>query len=156
MMQIPGFRAASRAAVVLLAAALAACTDAPTATAIAAADHPASLNTAPTVTVTNSGGNPLLGWSALAGAVSYDVVLVETETQTNRQTAESTSTSWEYPLGSTTGTSFLDSGHAYTGDWLCSYTAYPIVTRVTYRYRVTAVYASGSAASSVFAPVAPC
>lgn len=108
------------------------------------------------MTVTNSGGNPLLSWSALAGALSYSVVLVETETQTNRQTAESTSTSWEYPLGSTTGTSFLDTTYPYTGTSLCSYTAYPIVTRVSYRYHVTAIYASGSARSSVFAPVAPC
>ena len=155
-MEYRRIRAIRRTAVLLLASVLAACTDAPTSAVISAADRPAALNTAPTVTVTNSAGNPLLGWSALAGAVSYDVVLVETETQTNRQTAESTSTSWEYPLGSTTGTSFLDTGHAYTGKNLCSYTAYPIVTRVTYRYRVTAVYASGSAASSVFAPVAPC
>ncbi|HEX6040298.1 hypothetical protein [Longimicrobium sp.] len=149
-------RSALRAATLLLAATLAACSEAPTGASISAADQPAALNTAPTVTVTNSGGSPLLSWSALSGATGYSVVLVETETQTNRQTAESTSTSWEYPLGSTTGTSLLDSGHPYTGDWLCSYTAYPIVTRVTYRYRVTATYADGSAASSVFAPVAPC
>jgi hypothetical protein len=145
-----------RAAILVLAATLAACSDAPTGAVISAADRPAALNTAPTVTVTNSGGYPLLSWSALSGATSYSVVLVETETQTNRQTAESTSTSWESPLGSTTGTSFLDSAHPYTGGSLCSYTAYPIVTRVTYRYRVTATYASGTATTSVSAPVAPC
>jgi hypothetical protein len=155
-MQRTPHRAALRAAAVLLAAALAACADAPTAAVTTAADSPAALNTAPAVTVTNSGGNPLLSWSALAGATSYSVVLVETETQTNRQTAESTQWSWEYPLGSTTGTSFLDTSYAYTGTSLCTYTNYPIVTRVNYRYRVTAVYANGTASSSVFAPVAPC
>lgn len=149
-------RAAFGSAALLLAAALAACADTPTGAVASAADQPAALNTAPTVTVTSSGGNPLLSWSALPGALSYSVVLVENEIQTNRQTAESESWSWEYPLGTTTGTSFLDTSYPYSGKSMCVYSAYPIVTRVNYRYRVTATYASGSATSTVFAPVAPC
>ena len=141
---------------VLLASVLSACAESPTGAVASAAGEPAALNTAPTVTVTNSGGTPLLSWNALAGALSYGVVLVETEIQTNRQTAESESWTWQDPLGSTTGTSFLDTAHPYTGSSMCVYSAYPIVTRVTYRYRVTATYASGSASTTVFAPVAPC
>ena len=149
--------AAARTVALLLAATLAAaCADTPTGAVASAANAPAALNTAPTVSVTDSGGNPLLSWSALAGAVSYTVVLVETETKTNRQTGDSQQWVWEYPLGSTTGTSFLDTSYAYTGNFMCSYSAYPIVNRVTYRYRVTATYASGSATDVVLAPVAPC
>lgn len=150
-------RAAFGAALLLLAA-LAACSDAPTAAVRGPDDAPPSLNTypAPVVSVSNSGGNPLLGWSALSGATSYSVKLVVVETQTNRATAESTSWRDEYPLGSTTGTSFLDSAHAYTGVSLCSYTNYPVVTRVTYRYQVTATFSGGSSMSSVSAPVAMC
>lgn len=150
------FRAAARTAALLLAATLAACSDTPTGAVASAADATAALNTAPTVSVTNSGGNPLLNWSALAGALSYSVVLVEREIQTNRQTGDSQEWEWEYPLGSTTGTSFLDTSYAYTGNFVCTYPAYPIVHRVSYRYRVTTTYASGSAASTVLAPVAPC
>lgn len=148
----------NRFAAVLLLAVLTACSDVPTGAVRTAADQPAALNTypAPTVSVTNSGGDPLISWSALAGATGYSVTLVVTETQTNRQTAESTSWRDEYPLGSTTGTSFLDSAHAYTGVAMCSYSNYPIVTRVTYRYRVTATFSGGSYVSTVTAPIAVC
>lgn len=149
-------RTRSLSAVLLLAATLAACADAPTSPRASVAEQPAALNTAPTVTVTNSGGTPLLGWGALSGAVSYSVVLVETETQTNRQTAASNTWEWRYPLGSTTGTSFLDTAHGYTGTFRCTYSAYPIVTRVLYEYEVTATYANGSAATTVNAPIATC
>lgn len=147
-------RISIRMAALMLAAALAACGDAPTAPLAEAG--PAALNTAPSATVTNSGGNPLISWAALAGAVSYGVVLVEVETETNRQTAESSSYTWQYPVGTTTATSLLDTARGYTGTSMCSYSNYPIVTRITYRYRVTATYANGSAASMVMAPVAQC
>lgn len=64
----------TRAAALLLMA-LAACSDASAGNAITAADQPAAFNTAPTVTVTNSGGSPLISWGALAGATSYSVVV---------------------------------------------------------------------------------
>jgi hypothetical protein len=146
-----------RAAALLLMAALAACADTPTGAAIAAPDQPAAFNTAPTVTVTNSGGNPLLSWGALAGATGYSVTLIIRETHTNRETTESTTQTWEYPLGSATGTSFVDSSRPYTGVNRCSYLNYPWVTRYFYSYRVTASFSDGTTSTTtVNAPVAPC
>jgi hypothetical protein len=111
---------------------------------------------APAVTVTNSGGYPLISWSALTGATSYSVELVIHETHTNRETTEGTTWTGVYPLGSTTGTSFLDSSNPYTGVNRCSYLNYPWVTRYFYYYRVTATFPDGSAATTVAAPVAQC
>jgi hypothetical protein len=147
-------RAASAAAIALLAA----CSDAPTAAVIPADTGPAAMNTypAPALSVSNSGGYPLISWSALAGATSYEVVLTTTETETNRVTTESNSWTYHDVLGSTTGTSFLDTAHAYTGKSMCSYLNYPIVTRYAYRYRVTATFSGGTSVSTVAAPVAPC
>jgi hypothetical protein len=143
-------------AALLLMGAAAACSDAPTAARVSADGQSPALYTAPTVTVSNSGGYPLVGWGALTGATGYSVALVITETQTNRQTAESTSWTDEYPVGGTTGTSVLDAGNPYTGVSLCTWSNYPIVTRVSYRYRVTATFSGGTSASSVAAPVAQC
>jgi hypothetical protein len=109
-----------------------------------------------TVTVSNSGGNPLLSWAAVAGATSYSVALVVTRTETNRQTAEGNTYVDEYRLGSTTGSSYLDSAHPYTGTSMCMYSTYPIVNRENYRYRVTAIFADGTSLSTVLAPVAQC
>lgn len=108
------------------------------------------------VTVTNSGGTPLLGWTAVPGATSYKVAVVVTETRTNRQTAESSTYVDEYARGSTTGSSFLDTGHTYTGTSMCTYSAYPVVTRRNYRYRVTAIFANGTSLSTAIAPIAQC
>lgn len=145
------------ATVLLLAAAVAACTDAPTASVASADGATAAMNyPAPSVSVANSSGSPLISWSALTGATGYSVTLVITETETNRQTAESESWTYEHPVGSTTGTSVLDSGNPYTGVSMCSYNNYPIVLRYTYRYRVTATFSGGTSFSSVQAPVAQC
>jgi hypothetical protein len=146
------------AAVLLLGAALAACSDAPTPVAPSAADAPAALNTypAPVASVSNSGGTPLISWSALAGATSYSITEVIIETETNRQTAESNSWRYETALGSTTGTSFLDTSNAYTGDWMCSYNNYPIVLRYSYRYEIVATFSGGTSKTSIAAPVASC
>ncbi len=108
------------------------------------------------ITVTNSGGHPLLSWSAVTGATGYKVALVSTETQTNRQTGQSNTYVNQYALGSTTSSSFLDSSHPHTGGTMCSYSSYPVVTRVFYRYRVTAIFADGTSRSETFAPVAQC
>lgn len=109
----------------------------------------------PTLSVSNSGGYPLISWSALAGATSYTVELVTTETETNRQTAASQSWTYNETRGTTTGTSFLD-GYAYTGDSMCTFSNYPIVTRITYRYRVTATFSGGTSFSTVAAPISTC
>lgn len=145
------------AAVLLLAGALAACSDLPTGAAASAEHAAAAMNyPAPVLSVTNSGGYPLISWSALTGATSYTVTQVIIETATNRQTTESNSWRYETLLGSTTGTSFLDTSNAHTGKSVCSYTNYPMVYRYTYRYEVTATFSGGTSMSSIFAPIAPC
>lgn len=146
----------SRAAAVLLVAALAACSDAPTGAAITAADEPAAFNTAPTVTVTNSGGYPLISWGALAGATSYTVVYNRYVTIIQKPSFDTSTEEYDLTLTTTTATSYLDTGRTYTGDTKCtSYGTYQ--TRITqYRYRVTATYPTGSATSEIAAPVSPC
>jgi hypothetical protein len=146
----------ARLVVLVLAGALAACSDAPTAAAIDAADQPPVLNTAPTVTVTNSGGYPLISWGALSGATGYTVEYVRDQTRIIKATLESESVQYVTVLSTTTGTSYLDSARPYTGDTHCtSYGTFE--TRMTwYRYRVTAHYPTGSASQVVPAPVSPC
>lgn len=154
MKRIPLSRAVSAVAVLLMAA----CADAPTAPLATAENAPAALSShpAPSLSVSNSGGYPLISWTALSGATSYSVSLNITETHTNRQTAESVSHTDVYPLGSTTGSSYLDSANPYTGVSLCTYTAYPWVTRVVHRYQVVATFPDGTSQSSVSAPMAQC
>jgi hypothetical protein len=152
------FRAARLACVLLLAGALAACSEAPTGTMPGARPAHPLLTTypAPTLSVSNSGGYPLISWTALAGASSYSVALIENRTTIDKATFNSTTQVFTYPLGSTTGTSFLDSSHAYTGSSFCSsYGTYTtVMTR--YTYRVTATFVDGSSTASISAPLAPC
>ncbi len=152
------FRTSSRFLALLLAGVLAACSDAPTGAIPSAADQPAALNTypAPVASVSNSGGTPLISWSALVGATSYSVTEVIIETETNRETAESSQWRYETPLGSTTGNSYLDTSNTYTGVSLCSYLNYPIVLRYSYRYEITATFPGGTSKTSIAAPVAQC
>jgi hypothetical protein len=146
----------TRAAVLLLVAALAACSDAPTGAAITAADHPATFNIAPTVTVTNSGGYPLISWGALAGATSYTVARNENATIIYKATLDSRDEVIDTPLTTTTATSYLDVARTYTGDTSCvAYGTYQ--SRITlFRYRVTANYPTGTATTYVAAPISPC
>lgn len=146
-----------RAAIVAFAATLiTACGDAPTGAVISAADQPAALNTAPTVTVSNSGGYPLISWDALVGATSYTVEYVRDQTRIIKATFETEQVQYVTLLANTTDTSHLDSARPYTGDIQCaSYGTFE--TRITwYRYKVTAHYATGSASKVVPAPVSPC
>lgn len=147
----------ARAAALLLVAALAACADAPTAAVATAESGTAALNTypAPVPSVSNSGGQALVSWSALPDATSYDVVLEISWTYSNRGTGEYDSGVDTVPVGSTTGTSLL---HAvgYTGVSFCSTTYGYEIYRERYRYRVTANFAGGTSTATVFAPVADC
>lgn len=154
MLRLNLSRAAVYAAIVLLAA----CAEAPTGTLAGADTATPALNVypAPVLTVTNSGGRPLISWSALEGATSYEVGMVVTTTQTNRLNASSTSDTDEFTLGSTTGTSYLDSSNQYLGSSRCVYREYPIVTRETWEYKVTATFAGGSSSATVDAPVNQC
>ena len=106
---------------------------------------------APSLSVTNSGGNPLLGWSALAGAQSYDVVLYVLT-----RTGSEIINDYEVPVGTTTGTSLLDANRIYTGVTSCSWTDFGVQFTELYRYYVTAHYPNGTARASVPAPVAEC
>jgi hypothetical protein len=111
---------------------------------------------APSPTVTNSGGYPLISWSALAGATSYSVVLWKQRTEIDKATLASPTTDFYYALGSTSGTSFLDTANAYTGKSRCtSYGTYKTVMLV-YTYQVTATFPDGTSTGSVAAPVGPC
>jgi hypothetical protein len=156
MIQINRSRLGLQAALLLLAGAVAACADAPTGALISAGNQPAALNTAPTVTVTNSGGNPLISWGTLTGATSYTVAYNEYVTIIYKPSLETGVEENEWVLATTTGTSHLDTGHTYTGDSSC--TAYGTYqTRIKqYRYRVTANYPDGTASTLVAAPVSPC
>lgn len=143
-------RAAALAAVLLLAA----CSDAPTA-ATASAAGPA-MNAAPQPTVTNSGGNPLISWPALSGATSYTVAYNEYVTVIQKPSFATSTEEYDWPLTTTTATSYLDTGRTWTGDSSC--TAYGTYqTRIKqFRYRVTANYPTGTATTFVAAPVSPC
>ncbi|HEX8273422.1 MAG TPA: hypothetical protein VF615_12345 [Longimicrobiaceae bacterium] len=125
-----------------------------------AAETPASprLNTnpAPSPTVTNSGGYPLITWSALAGATSYSVVLRKQRMEVDKATLASRTVDYDYPLGSTADTSFLDTADAYTGKNTCSsYGTYKSIF-LFYTYRVTATFPDGTTTGTVAAPVGPC
>jgi hypothetical protein len=144
----------ARAAALLLAV-LAACSDAPTGTGITAADQPAALNAAPTsLTVTNSGGHPLISWTAAPGAISYTIQLITYNTLDGQYQNRSFAT-----LGTTTGTSYLTS-HTWTGEYSCSMGV--IDERYGepgrwFEYSVQANYSGGSSdpdAARHYAPIA--
>ena len=142
------FSISRAAAVLLLAGAMAACAETPTGAALAPPEAPALV-----LAVSNSGGNPLVSWDAVPGATSYTVrfvtVLVFPPYGTTRRTRTD--------LATTTGTSYLDTSHVYTGDtscqrsdeWLGPYTEH-------YQYVIVSQLASGTSTQTVDAPVGEC
>jgi hypothetical protein len=147
-------RATFCAAALLLAGVLAACSDAPTGAVISVADRPAAFNTAPTVTVTNSGGTPLISWGALAGATSYSVVY--RTLYRNMYDGQVYGSSNSRTLGSTSGTSWLDTTNSYTGVSSCFWGYGTEWERISGHYAVTATFASGTSTTTVDAPVVDC
>lgn len=143
-----------RGAAVLALTVLAACSDAPTGAAITAPDQSAAFNTAPTVTVTNSGGYPLISWGALAGATSYSVVFRTLYRNMYNGTVYGSSNS--RTLGSTSGTSWLDTTASYTGVSSCFWDSGTEWERTSAYYVVTATFASGTSTTTVDAPVFDC
>ena len=108
------------------------------------------------LTVTNSGGYPLLTWNAASGATSYTVRLITFYTQNGQYRSRAFT-----HLADTTGTSYLDLAHDYTGISEC-----PGVDEglgetygYWYEYSVQAHYPHGSSSvdySRHYAPIASC
>ncbi|HEX6040299.1 hypothetical protein [Longimicrobium sp.] len=141
----------ARAAALMLVAALAACADAPTAAPAIAADQPPSLDVypAPVVSVTNSGGHPLISWSALTGATRYDVAQLVTGMMDNFQTMEHRQWTDTIPLYSGTSTSYLDAYSTWTSALMCTATVGDERYRWYYHYLVTATFANGTSSTQV-------
>lgn len=142
-----------RLAAVLSVAALAAC-EAPTANTAAEARNPAQrADVLPVaeITVTNSGGYPLVSWGAVSGATSYTVNLITYNTVNGAYQSRGFTF-----LASTTGTSYLDSAHAYTGVYQCDGPQAPdgSVRGHWYEYEVVSVFPTGTSSARHYAPIA--
>lgn len=147
----------ARAVLMLLIATLAACADVPTGSVATAESGAPALDTypAPVPSVSNSSGQPLVSWSALSGATSYDVSLAISWSYSNRGTGAYDSGVDTASVGSTTGTSLL---HAvvHTGVSYCVVSYGYETYRETWRYRVIAHFADGTSTATVLAPIADC
>jgi hypothetical protein len=108
----------------------------------------------PVMTVTNSGGFPLISWNALPGATSYSVYLV---TYNADRTGYASTRTFSL-VGTTTGTSWLDTWRSYTGQSQCTYPyageAEGSLGGHWYEYQVVAQYPNGTGSSFHFANVA--
>jgi hypothetical protein len=144
----------ARLAAVLSLAAAAACDNTPTATP-AAPDtritRPAFTLPVAQITVTDSGGTPLVGWAAVTGATSYTVRLITYNTQNGAYVNRFFQT-----LTSTTGTSYLDTGNSYTGVYQCTdgYEGPDGIERGHwYEYEVVSVFPTGTSSARHYAPI---
>jgi len=141
-----------RLATVLSLAALAAC-DSPTAEPASARtpSQPAYNLPVATITVTNSGGNPLVSWGALTGATSYTVRLITYQTLNGAYQGRGFQT-----LTTTTGTSYLDTNNPYTGVYQCNYAGedpYGNVYGYWYEYEVISTFSTGTTSARHYAPI---
>ena len=105
------------------------------------------------LTVTNSGGHPLISWTAAAGATSYTIQLITYNTYNGQYQSRSFST-----VGTTTGTSYL-TNHTWTGEYSCSsgYDEQFGERGKWFEYSVQANYPNGSSnpdAARHYAPIA--
>lgn len=108
------------------------------------------------LTVTNSGGTPLISWAAASGATSYTVSLITFRTVNGNYQSHGLS-----PITTTNSTSYLDVGNVYTGVYECNFDwgwegqseGY------WYEYSVQANYPHGTSSylySRHYAPIAQC
>ena len=118
----------------------------------------------PTLSVTDSGGQPLVSWGSVAGATSYTVTLITYEYTVDQYGQEWYQGRWFSPVGSTTATSLLDETQVYTGSASCTsqdYYWYPEgsgTRRYWYEYAVQATFSNGTSPidnARIYAPVAP-
>jgi hypothetical protein len=144
-------RPARFAASLLLTGVLAACSDAPTGAAITAADPPAALNAVPTVTVTNSGGYPLITWSGVSGAANYTINLITFYAINGQYQGHSPAY-----LVNTTSTSYLDTDHPWTGTYECVHEEDHAGDTLTvwYEYEIVTHFSNGTSSVRHFAPIA--
>jgi len=142
-----------RAAVLLLLCALTACGDAPTAAPARVAHAPTALDVypPPAVTVSNSGGHPLVSWSA-TGATQFDVAMLVNGMMDNFQTMEHRQWTDTIPLYGGTGTSYLDTSSTYTTKLVRTAVYGDERYRWYYYYLVTATFANGTSSRQVLAP----
>jgi len=68
------------------------------------------------LSITDSNGTPLISWSALSGATGYTVSLITFNTHNGSYTNHFVS-----QITTTTNTSYLDTGNAYTGVYECNW-----------------------------------
>jgi hypothetical protein len=108
------------------------------------------------LSVTNSGGYPLISWTAAPGASSYTITLITFNTRNGQYQNRYFTT-----LDSTTGTSYLDTAHDYTGVYECPGEDLGMgeTYGFWYEYAVQANYPNGSSPidySRHYAPIAWC
>jgi hypothetical protein len=106
------------------------------------------------LSVTNSGGYPLISWTAPAGATSFKVSLINYNTVNGAYQRRFIGT-----LATVTGTSYLDSSHAYTGSYMKCEEEGPDGNTYGgwYEYQVIANYPTGSSLDSrIYAPIGEC
>jgi len=143
-----------RIAAALSLAAFAGACDSPTAEPAAgtrAPNHPAYVLPVATITVSNSGGTPLVSWGAVSGATSYTVRLITYRTLNGAYQNRFFTT-----LTSTTGTSYLDTNNTYTGTYQCTTGEEDPNGNVPgywYEYEVVSVFPAGTSSARHYAPI---
>ncbi|HSU13323.1 hypothetical protein [Longimicrobium sp.] len=147
-----------RGAAALLAIIAAAACDTPTASPAARtpAQTPARFTlSAPTgLSVTNSGGYPLVSWTAPAGATSYKVSLINYNTVNGAYQRRFIGT-----LATVTSTSYLDTANPWTGSYMKCDIEGPDgnIYGGWYEYQVIANYPTGSSLDArIYAPIGDC
>ena len=112
------------------------------------------LPTVSSLSVTDSGGYPLIGWSAPLDATSFTVRLINYNSVNGNYQNRFFS-----PLGTTTGTSLLDSENPYTGlhDKCGVEGPDGNIYGGWYEYGIVAQYANGSSSEArIYAPIGEC
>jgi hypothetical protein len=107
---------------------------------------------APAPWTSSVGSTPQVAWSALVGAQGYTVTLHRTDEVYNSMGQVISSTTQVFPVGTTTGTSILDSGRTHTGVSRC----YDGTNGIIMDYLVQATFPTGNRTGAVAAPVANC